>query len=71
VIAALLDHPPQGRREMIREGVARLGAVEGDQRNAVADFAQQLVGSGVNFDPTFCHLKHSRFDSTDLTQSSK
>jgi hypothetical protein len=35
----------QGRREMIREGVARFGAVEGDQRNAVADFAQQLVGS--------------------------
>ena len=54
---------------MIRERVARLRAVERDQRDAVADFAQQLAGSGVDFDPTFCHLNHSRFESTEVAIS--
>ena len=54
---------------MIRERVARLGAIERDQRDAIADFAQQLTGSGVDFDPTFCQLDHSRFDPTKVAIS--
>ena len=51
---------------MIGERVARLWAVERDECDAVADFAQQLTGSGVDFDPTFCHFSYSRFDSRHL-----
>ena len=40
IVAALLDHPPQRGREVIRERIARLGAVERDERDAVPDFAQ-------------------------------
>jgi hypothetical protein len=45
---------------MIGERFARFGAVKRDQGDGVADFAQQLAGSGVDFDPTFRHLNHSR-----------
>jgi hypothetical protein len=49
--------------------VARFGPVKRDQRDAVADIAQQLAGSGVDFDPTFRHLNHSRFESTEAALS--
>src|SRR5258708_1558180 len=65
VLAALLDHPPQGRRQMVGERVTRLGAVERDDRDAVADFTQQLAGSGVDFDPIVCHFNRSCFATAE------
>ncbi len=54
---------------MIGERVARFGTVERNERDAVPDFAQQLAGSGVDFDPTFCHFNHSRFDAAEAAIS--
>jgi len=51
----LLDHAPEGGREVIGERIARLGAVERDDGNAVSYLAQQLAGSGVDLDPIVCH----------------
>jgi hypothetical protein len=45
---------------MIGERIARFGPVERDERDPIADFAQQFTGSRVDFDPTFCHLDRSR-----------
>ncbi len=40
IIAALLDHAPQRRGQAVRQRVTRLGTVERDKRDAIADFAQ-------------------------------
>ena len=50
ILAAGLDHCAQGRRQIIRHRIARLGAVQRDDGDAVADHAEQFVGAGVDFD---------------------
>jgi hypothetical protein len=49
ILAARLDHVAQGRGQVIRHRVARLGAVQRDDGDAVADHAEQFVGAGVDF----------------------
>ncbi len=50
IVAAALDHPPQRRAEIVRQRIARLRAVQRDDRDAVADHAEQLIGAGVDGD---------------------
>ena len=50
ILAAGLDHGAQRRRQIVRQRVADLGAVQRDDGDAVADRAQQFVGAGVDGD---------------------
>src|SRR6267154_357614 len=38
--------------------------------NGVSTLLELLPSSGVDFDPTFCHLNHSRFYSTEVAIAS-
>jgi len=49
VLAAELDHVAQRRRQIVGQGIADRRAVERDDRDAVADYAQEFVGAGVDF----------------------
>ena len=73
ILAAGLDHVAQGRRQIIRHRVARLGAVQRDDGDAVADHAQQFVGAGIDLglghgSPSYCCSCHSGVGKGRATQ---
>jgi hypothetical protein len=53
VVAARLDLVAQRRSEVGRHRIARLGAVQRDQCDAVADAAQEFGCAGIDFHVTF------------------